>query len=287
MNNCRSLLFLFFNKKPYCNSINRNSRSNIQLKHIFLNYNQKRFAGHNKWSKVKHIKVAKDGERSMLFARISKEIQLSVKEGGTSDPSLNVRLAAALAQAKKVGLPKDTMENAIKRGLGQGKDQNNIESLKYEAYGPGGVAYIIEALTDNKNRTSKEIKSHFNKAGGSMSSVSWMFDKKGSIQFHSGNNKEKDTIDKMMDNVIEIEGIEDIKEVNEDTLEITCEPLNVNKITKEIKEKYDYEVISIRNSGYIPKTKVSVNEELMEVINKLEDGLNEVEDVVRIYNNFE
>ncbi|CAJ0825707.1 4317_t:CDS:2 [Entrophospora sp. SA101] len=83
-----------------------------------------------------------------------------------------------------------------------------------------------------------------------------------------------------MDNVIEIEGIEDIKE-------ITCEPLNVNKITKEIKEKYDYEVISIRNSGYIPKTKVSVNEELMEVINKLEDGLNEVEDVVRIYNNFE
>ncbi|CAJ0837492.1 9827_t:CDS:2, partial [Entrophospora sp. SA101] len=272
MNNCRSLLFLFFNKKPYCNSINRNSRSNIQLKHIFLNYNQKRFAGHNKWSKVKHIKVAKDGERSMLFARISKEIQLSVKEGGTSDPSLNVRLAAALAQAKKVGLPKDTMENAIKRGLGQGKDQNNIESLKYEAYGPGGVAYIIEALTDNKNRTSKEIKSHFNKAGGSMSSVSWMFDKKGSIQFHSGNNKEKDTIDKMMDNVIEIEGIEDIKE-------ITCEPLNVNKITKEIKEKYDYEVISIRNSGYIPKTKVSVNEELMEVINKLEDGLNEVEDV--------
>ncbi|CAG8637231.1 14045_t:CDS:2 [Funneliformis mosseae] len=251
---------------------------------------QKRFAGHNKWSKVKYVKGPKDLERGILFTKLSKEIQLAIKLGGP-DPALNVRLAAALVSAKRAHMPKDNVENSIKKALGQGKAEN-IENITYEGYGPGGVAFIIETVTDNKNRTVKDIKHYFAKAGGSMSTVSWMFDKKGTIQFNPGSTQ--DTIDKMMDNAIEVNGVEDIQELEDNSLEhcspqITCPQSSVNAIYEELTKKHNYEVIRT-SSGYIPTSTVKIDEddkELVEKFTRFMNNLNDHEDIVKVHNNAE
>ncbi|CAG8655069.1 13735_t:CDS:2, partial [Cetraspora pellucida] len=241
----------------------------LNCSHLIDFYNvlsgQKRFSGHNKWSKIKHTKGVKDIERGNLFAKLTKEIQLSIRIGGSTDPSMNLRLAAALAQAKKACLPKDNVENAFKRALGQGKDGNNVENVTYEGYGPGGVAFIIDTLTDNKNRTVKEVKSLFTKSGGSMSNVSWMFEKKGTIQFNSSNTQ--DNLDRMMDNAIEIFGVEDIQELEDNVLEVTS-----------------------MSSGYIPTSTIQIDnddKELIDKLNKFIKSLNDHEDVVGFHNNAE
>ncbi|CAG8437992.1 7520_t:CDS:2 [Diversispora eburnea] len=232
---------------------------------------------HNKWSKVKYIKGPKDVERGNLFAKLSKEIQLAIKLGGGPDPESNVRLSVALSQAKKHSLPKDNVENAFKKALGQGKENNNVENLIYEGYGPGGIAFIIETLTDNKRRTVREINSLFTKAGGSISNVSWMFEK-------------KDDIDKMMENAMELEDVKDIQELEEDNaLEITCTPSSVNSISGELKNKFNYEVTSM-NSGYIPSSTITVSNDDKELVDKLTKfikSLNENDDVITFHNNAE
>ncbi|RHZ86742.1 hypothetical protein Glove_46g132 [Diversispora epigaea] len=261
------------------------------LQHTLLPHNdflleQKRFSGHNKWSKVKYIKGPKDVERGNLFAKLSKEIQLAIKLGGGPDPERNVRLGVALGQAKKHNLPKDNIENAFKKASGQGKENSNVENLIYEGYGPGGIAFIIETLTDNKRRTVREINSLFTKAGGSISNVSWMFEKKGTVQFASGETK--DDIDKMMENAMEIEDVKDIQELEEDNaLEITCSPSSVNSISEELKNKFNYEVTSM-NSGYIPSSTITVGNDDKELIDKLTKfikSLNEHDDIITFHNN--
>ncbi|EXX55088.1 hypothetical protein RirG_228530 [Rhizophagus irregularis DAOM 197198w] len=250
-----------------------------------INNVQKRFSGHNKWSKIRHVKGVKDLERGILFTKLSKEIQLAVKLGG-SDPGQNVRLAAALASAKKAHMPKDNIDNSIKRALGQTK-ADSIESITYEGYGPGGIAFLIETLTDNKNRTVKDLKHFFAKAGGSMSAVSWMFNKRGSVQFNHGSTQ--DTLDKMMDNAIEINGVEDIQELDDDSLEIICPSPSVNVIYEELTTKYNYEVIRM-SSGYIPTSTIKLNEDdkdLMEKFTRFMNNLNDHEDVIKVHNNAE
>ncbi|CAG8448191.1 11831_t:CDS:2 [Rhizophagus irregularis] len=268
-----------------------------------INNVQKRFSGHNKWSKIRHVKGVKDLERGILFTKLSKEIQLAVKRWcfeyfflhqtitsymnvGGSDPGQNVRLAAALASAKKAHMPKDNIDNSIKRALGQTK-ADSIESITYEGYGPGGIAFLIETLTDNKNRTVKDLKHFFAKAGGSMSAVSWMFNKRGSVQFNHGSTQ--DTLDKMMDNAIEINGVEDIQELDDDSLEIICPSPSVNVIYEELTTKYNYEVIRM-SSGYIPTSTIKLNEDdkdLMEKFTRFMNNLNDHEDVIKVHNNAE
>ncbi|RIA99231.1 transcriptional regulator TACO1-like protein [Glomus cerebriforme] len=272
--------------------------SNVYVNNV---YNvQKRFSGHNKWSKIRHVKGVKDLERGILFTKLSKEIQLANfsplicliinfvrrdKVGG-SEPGQNARLAAALASAKKAHMPKDNVENSIKRALGQGKAES-IESINYEGYGPGGIAFIIETVTDNKNRTVKDLKHFFAKAGGSMSAVSWMFDKKGTVQFNHGSTQ--DTLDKMMDNVMEVNEVEDIQELGDDSLEIICPSSSVNAIYEELTKKYNYEVIRM-SSEYIPTSTIIVDEndkELVEKLTRFMNNLNDHEDVIKVHNNAE
>ncbi|CAG8550010.1 12575_t:CDS:2 [Ambispora leptoticha] len=213
---------------------------------------------------------------------MTKEIQLAAKMGG-ADPTLNIRLAAALAAAKKANVPKDNIDNAIKRATGQ-KDENAIESITYEGYGPNGVAFIIETLTNNRNRTVKDIKSIFTKHGGSMSTVNWMFEKKGQIQFSKGSTQ--DSVDAMIENAMEIDGVEDIQELDDDLLEITCQNNAVNAISENLTKKYRYAVTSMR-SGYIPTTTIPLveDEERDKVMAKFVNALNDHEDVVEFYNN--
>src|ERR1700747_724119 len=140
-------------------------------------------AGHSKWSKVKRFKGAIDAKRGKIFSKLSKEITIAVKRGG-GDPDGNARLRSAIQAARAQSMPNDNIERAIKRGTGEGIDAANYEEIIYEGYGPGGVAIIVEAATDNKNRTAAEVRSIFTKNNGNLGSagsVSYMFHRKGQI----------------------------------------------------------------------------------------------------------
>src|SRR5437016_5482391 len=140
-------------------------------------------AGHSKWSKVKRFKGAIDAKRGKIFSKLSKEISIAAKTGG-GDPSSNPRLRSAIQAARGQSMPNDNIERAVKRGTGEGNEAAHFDEIVYEGYGPGGVAVIVEAATDNKNRTAAEIRSIFTKNNGNLAStgsVSFMFHKKGQI----------------------------------------------------------------------------------------------------------
>ena len=153
-------------------------------------------AGHNKWSKIKRQKAVTDSRRSKVWARISRDITVAAREGG-GDPSMNARLALAVDKAKGENMPKDNIERAIKRGTGEIEGQD-YEELTYEGYAPGGVALLVETLTDNTNRTVADLRSLFNKAGGSLGktgTVAYLFDRKGVIQIPASGLDEMDLFD--------------------------------------------------------------------------------------------
>src|SRR5213083_267719 len=140
-------------------------------------------SGHSKWSKVKRFKGAIDTKRGQIFSKFSKEITIAAKTGG-GDPNGNPRLRSAIQAARGQSMPNDNIDRAIKRGTGEGNDAQHFDEIVYEGYGPGGVAVIVEAVTDNKNRTAAEIRSIFSKNNGNLAStgsVSYMFHKKGQI----------------------------------------------------------------------------------------------------------
>src|SRR3954471_6247638 len=140
-------------------------------------------SGHSKWSKIKRTKGASDVKRGALFSKLAKEITISAKMGG-GDPAANARLRSAILSARAQSMPNDNIERAIKRGTGEGVDAQHFDEIIYEGYAPGGVAVIVEAATDNKNRTAAEIRSIFSKNQGNLAStgsVSYMFHKKGQI----------------------------------------------------------------------------------------------------------
>ena len=173
-------------------------------------------AGHNKWSKIKRQKAATDSRRSKVWARISRDITVTAREGG-GNPSMNARLALAIEKAKGENMPKDNIERAIKRGTGELEGQD-YEELTYEGYAPGGVALLVEALTDNTNRTVADLRSLFSKAGGSLGktgTVAYLFDRKGVIQIPSAGLDEMT----LFELVVEA-GAEDLEE-DDDTFMVT------------------------------------------------------------------
>src|ERR671934_2655376 len=140
-------------------------------------------AGHSKWAQIKHKKKAVDAKRGQLFTKLARAIQVAAREGG-GDPAGNSALASAVQKAKDARMPKDNIERAIAKGTGAGADADAIESVVYEGYGPAGVAILVEALTDNRNRTGSEIRHLFTRSGGNLGepgSVAWIFEKKGMI----------------------------------------------------------------------------------------------------------
>src|SRR5215216_5308258 len=153
-------------------------------------------SGHSKWSSIKHQKGAKDAKRGALFTKLARAIQVAAKEGG-GDPEGNAALANAIQKAKDQSMPKDNIERAIAKGTGADSDAEAFETVVYEGYGPGGVAVLVEALTDNRNRTSSEVRHAFDKQGGSLGepgSVAWQFEKKGEIVVDSGRYAEDDLL---------------------------------------------------------------------------------------------
>ena len=153
-------------------------------------------SGHSKWSSIKHKKAAADAKRGQLFTKLARAITVAAKEGG-GDPDANHTLAAAIEKARSFSMPKDNIQRAIDRGTGEGDAGAAIERVLYEGYGPGGAAVMVEALTDNRNRTSAEVRHAFDKHGGSLGepgSVAWQFEKKGAIAVDASRYSEDDLL---------------------------------------------------------------------------------------------
>jgi YebC/PmpR family DNA-binding regulatory protein len=153
-------------------------------------------SGHSKWHSIKHKKAATDAKRGQLFTKLARAISVAAREGG-GDPEANFTLAAAIEKAKGYSMPKDNIQRAIDRGTGAGGDDAQIERVVYEGYGPGGAAILVDALTDNRNRTGSEVRHAFDRHGGSLGepgSVAWQFEKKGVVLVDAGRYGEEDLL---------------------------------------------------------------------------------------------
>src|SRR6201994_3164577 len=176
-------------------------------------------SGHSKWHSIKHKKAVVDARRGQHFTKLARAITVAAREGG-GDPDGNPSLALAIQKARDASMPKDNIERAIAKGTGEGVDTDNIESVLYEGYGPGGVALLIEALTDNRNRTSADVRHAFNKHGGNLGepgSVAYLFDKRGVIVVDASRYDEEDLIPAID------AGAEDIA-LDDDVFEVIPEP---------------------------------------------------------------
>jgi YebC/PmpR family DNA-binding regulatory protein len=236
-------------------------------------------AGHSQFKNIMHRKGKQDAVRSKMFAKFAREITVSAKLG-LPDPNMNPRLRAAIQAARAENMPKDNIERAIKKALGG--DAENYEEIRYEGYAPGGVAVIVEALTDNRNRTAPEVRSYFSKSGGAMAetgAVSFMFDRIGVVEFDAKVASE----DQMMEAAIEA-GADDATS-SEDGHEIVTTLENLRDVAKALEEKFG----EPRKTGMIwrPQNTIMVDDEAGEKIMKLLDNLNDSDDVQNVYSNVE
>lgn len=222
-------------------------------------------SGHSKWSTIKRQKAANDQARGRLFSKLSRAISIAVKSGGNDDPEMNHKLRMAIDQAKASNMPKSNIERAIKRA----GETGNIEEVSYEGYGPENIAVVVEAATDNRNRTVQEIKNIFERVGGSLGgpgSVSYMFETKGHLAVKKVNAEEQ------ILNLIDL-GVEDVEE-SEDAIEVYTPPADTHEIKKAI-EELGYEVISAEVIQK-PKTYQNLTEDTK--IKKVFDFLDRLED---------
>lgn len=239
-------------------------------------------SGHSKWSKVKRFKGALDAKRGALFSKLSREITIAAKIGG-GDPNANVRLRSAILSARGQSMPNDSIERAIKRGTGEGVEAQHFDEIVYEGYAPGGVAVIVEAATDNKNRTAAEIRRIFSKNDGNLGtsgSVSYMFHKKGRITVP------RDTIaeERLFELALEA-GAEELT-TEEEQYVITTSHDQLYAVAEALKDA------GVTTDGqkftFIPDTTVPVNDEAVaQQILRLCDSLEDDDDVQNVYSNLD
>lgn len=238
-------------------------------------------AGHSKWANIKHRKGKQDALRGKLFTKIGKEIQVAVKEGGPN-PESNARLRDVIAKAKANNMPMDNIQRAIKRATGELKDVN-YEEIIYEGYGPNGVAVIVQALTENRNRTAGDVRHIFEKFGGNLGAtgcVSFLFEKKGLIIVEKEEGIDEDSLMMMALDA----GAEDFSS-EEDAFEITTAPEDFSKV-REALENNGIKLASAEVS-MIPSTYVALDGEAAEKFEKLLDRLEENDDVQNVWHNAE
>jgi len=237
-------------------------------------------AGHSKWKNIQVRKGAQDAKKGKVFTKVTKELMLAAKAGG-GDPGINARLRSAIAAAKAVNLPKDKIETAVKKGTGE-LGGGNIDEITYEGYGPGGVAILVEAATDNRNRTVAEIRHILGKGGGSLGEsgcVAWMFEKKGIITL----DKAKYAEDQLMEAALEA-GAEDVVD-QDDTWEVSTAP-EVFETVRQALEDAGMELLSAEVT-MSPKNTVDVDVETGRRLLKLMDNLDDNDDVQQTHANFE
>lgn len=236
-------------------------------------------SGHSKWSSIKHRKAKADSDRGRLFTKIIRELTVAARAGG--DPNSNTRLRTAMQAAKEANMPGDTLKKAIQRGTGE-LPGVAYEEMNYEGYGPGGVAILLDVVTDNKNRTAAEIRNLFSKHNGNMGEVGcvgWMFHKKGLIVI----DKKKASEERLMEIVLDAGG-EDIADIGA-SFEITTKPENLH-IVKDALSKNGIEPDSAQVS-MIPNNTIKVEGKDAEKVLKLVEALEEHDDVQNVYANFD
>ena len=235
-------------------------------------------SGHSKWSTIKHKKGAADKKRAKIFTKLIKEITVAARMGG-GDPNANPRLRHAIDSAKAQNMPKDNVDRAIKKGTGD-MDGVNYEEIIYEGYGPGGVAVMVECLTDNKNRTIADVRYIFNKAGGNVGTdgcVAWMFDKKGVISV----SKETAEEDTLMEVAIDA-GAEDIKDEG-DSFDVLTAPEDFDAVKDAIDgAEISYEVAEI---SMVPQNTTAVSGKEAEQMIKFMEALDDCDDIQNFYTN--
>jgi len=238
-------------------------------------------SGHSKWSSIKHKKGAADAKRGKIFTKITKEITLAARLGG-GDVEGNARLRQAIAAAKAENMPKDNIEKAVKKGSGDPEGGAAYEEIVYEGYGPGGVAVLVEVMTDNKNRTVSDVRHIFSKHGGNLGEngcVAWIFEKKGSLIF----SKDAVDEDRLMELALEA-GAEDVA-VQESEYEVITEP----NTFEDVRSAMDAAGVPylLAEIGMIPQNTVKLEEgkagQMLKLMEKMEDN----DDVQNVYANFD
>jgi YebC/PmpR family DNA-binding regulatory protein len=237
-------------------------------------------SGHSKWASIKHKKAIVDSRRGQHFTKLARAVQVAAKEGG-GDPEGNAALALAIQKARDASMPKDNIERAILKGTGAGADGENFETVVYEGYGPGGVAMLIEALTDNRNRTAADVRHIFGKGGGSLGepgSVAYLFDKQGVIVVDGERYSEDDLI------VAIDAGAEDIV-LDDDVYEIITEPGELTSV----RDALTGAGIEIESADVTqrPKSRVPLAEDHAAKLMKLIDALEESDDVGAVHANYD
>ena len=238
-------------------------------------------SGHSKWSSIKHKKGAADAKRGKLFSKLSRALIVAAREGGP-DPAANLALANAIEKARSYSMPKDNIERAIARGSGQDADATAFETIVYEGYAPGGVALLVEALTDNRNRTAAEVRHLFSKNDGSLGeagSVAWLFERRGMVLVDGSADEEELTL-------AAAEGGADDVERDGSSWQITSAPEHLAAV-REAVEAAGFAVDSAELT-MIPKTTIEVEDEAQaKKILRLMDALEENDDVQEVYANFD
>jgi len=239
-------------------------------------------SGHSKWANIKNRKEKSDAKKGKIFTKIGREIQIAIKTGG-ADPDTNTKLADMIAKAKANNMPNDNIARSIKKASGD-VDTSSYEDIVYEGYGPGGVAVIVEATTDNRNRTAGEVRHFFDKFGGNLGTqgcVSFMFDRKGIIVIDAENVKDADEL--MMDALDA--GADDFS-ADEEMCEVVIAPENFSVVRAAL-EKKGYEFASAEVS-MVPQTMAKIDDPAQVILmEKLIDNLEDNDDVMEVYHNWE
>lgn len=238
-------------------------------------------SGHSKWSTIKRKKEATDSKRASMFTKMGREIAVAVREGG-GDPASNGKLRDIIAKAKANNVPNDNIERIIKKSLGEG-DKNSYEEMTYEGYGPSGVAVMVEALTDNRNRTAGDLRHYFDKCGGNLGqsgSVSFLFEQKGLLVIENlGIAEERILEDALLDGVLDVD-------YGSEAIEITTQPARFGE-ARDALEALGYRFASAEIEQ-IPTTYTKIEEpELLVKMQKLIDMLDDNDDVQRVWHNWD
>jgi len=239
-------------------------------------------SGHSKWSSIKHKKGAADAKRGKLFSKLSRAIIVAAREGGP-DPSANLALQNAIEKARSYSMPKDNIERAVAKGSGADAEGSAFESVVYEGYGPEGVAVLVEALTDNRNRTASEVRHAFAKHGGNLGTtggVAWQFERRGVLLVRAGGVDEDDLVLTAAD-----AGADDVR-LDGSTYEVTTAPEDLRDVREAIEASGFY--VETAELSMVPKTTVPIADEgIAKRILHLVEGLEDVEDVQDVYANFD
>jgi len=237
--------------------------------------------GHSHWSQVKRQKGVSDARRGQLFTKLSREITIAAREGG-GDPAMNPRLRLAIDKARENNMPADTIKRAIERGVGGGEGASALQEITFEGYGPGGVAILVQTLTDNRNRTVSDLRTMLSRGGGSLGesgSVAWQFESRGYIALEAGDADPEEVALAAID-----AGADDVR-VGDRLVEVYTAPADLEQVRRQLQEA-DLTVASAELS-MLPKNTVALDEKTALQALRLLDQIEELDDVQKVYSNAE